>query len=68
LGDGRKTRAEMVGEALREAGILVAVFGIMDAFLDHEIKDHKFTWIAAVSIVSAALFRWGVKIEEGREP
>jgi hypothetical protein len=32
----RHTIAEMIGEGLREAGILIAVFGILDKFLRSE--------------------------------
>lgn len=60
----RRTSAEMVGEALREAGVLTAVFGMLDKFLRDEGPSLR--WTAGVLGLALCLFVLGIKIEEKR--
>jgi hypothetical protein len=61
-----KTVAEMIGEALREAGLLTAVFG----WLDRTIQGEPFwgPWGWTVMGLSLALFVGGAVIEVVRSP
>jgi hypothetical protein len=60
----RRSRAEMVGEALREAGVLTAVFGMLDKILREE--GPTLGWTAGVFGVALFLFVLGVMMEEKR--
>jgi hypothetical protein len=59
-----KTLAEMAGEGLREAGILIAVFAWLDKTVQGEPFLGPFAW--ATLAASVALFTAGVVIERRR--
>lgn len=58
----------MFSDALREMGILLIVFGLLDAAFGHQnvITQSPTKWIAFVSFCSAGLFLLGVIIERNR--
>jgi len=60
----RHTIEEMTGEWLREASILVAVFGILDKFLRSEIPT--LTWTLSVLAVALIFFVGGCTLERWR--
>jgi hypothetical protein len=67
--DGRaanRTLAEMIGDTLREAALLVAVFG----WLDRVVQQEPFwgTWAWTVLGGAMALYVMGVAIERLRSP
>jgi hypothetical protein len=64
-GPERKTAAEMVGEYLREAAVLVAVFAILDVV----IEGHGLTvaWSVSAMAISLALLGAGIAIERLRK-
>ena len=57
-GTERKSIAEMIGEYLREAAVLVAVFAILDKL----VQGHVVTLWWSVSAISASLGLLGVGI------
>ncbi len=63
-GANRKTAAEMVGEYLREAAVLVAVFAILDKL----VQGHVVTlwWSVSAIAISLALLVVGIVIERRR--
>ena len=63
-GTERKSAAEMVGEYLREAAVLVAVFAILDKL----VQGHVVTlwWSVSTFVVSLALLLVGIVIERLR--
>ena len=60
----RKSVAEMLGEWMREASVLVAVFGILDKLLRGEGPTSA--WTVAVLAVALSFFSWGCIIERRR--
>jgi hypothetical protein len=54
----------MIGEAMREIGILVAVFGMLDKFLLATVPP--FGWTVAVLASAMAFFALGTTIERRR--
>ncbi|HEV3193383.1 MAG TPA: hypothetical protein VGY54_22905 [Polyangiaceae bacterium] len=56
--------AEMIGEAMREIGVLVAVFGMLDKILRNEGPTAD--WTAAVLVTALFFFVFGVTIERRR--
>jgi hypothetical protein len=60
-----KTLAEMIGETLREAALLVAVFGWLDRVVQQEPFWGKWAWTVLGG--SAVLYFLGVLIERYRE-
>lgn len=61
-----KTFAEMAAEFLREAAVLVAVFGWLDAFGKKDSLPRW--WEVGVTAFAAALFIAGTAVELHREP
>jgi phosphate/sulfate permease len=63
----RHSRAKMIGEALREVGVLAAVFIPLDHFFAE--KQVMPTWMVlpAVAIWGIGLWTVGMLIEEKRE-
>lgn len=63
---GNRTLAEMIGETLREAALLVAVFG----WLDRVVQQEPFwgTWAWTILAVAMVLYVLGVVIERLRSP
>jgi hypothetical protein len=61
---GRKAVLEMIGEFLREAAVLVLVFGFLE-----RIVTENLTWIWAVAVVgvSGLVLANGVLIESWRK-
>jgi hypothetical protein len=61
-----RTLAEMIGETLREAALLVAVFG----WLDRVVQQEPFwgTWAWTILAVAMVLYVLGVVIERLRSP
>ena len=60
-----RSRAEMTGELLREAALLVIVFAPLDALFNPGVLPW---WqIAALAATAAALGSVGVRIEETRQ-
>lgn len=64
-GTERKSAAEMVGEYLREAAVLVAVFAILDKL----VQGHVVTlwWSVSAMSISLALLVVGIQIERRRD-
>jgi hypothetical protein len=60
-----KTLAEMIGETLREAALLVAVFGWLDRVVQQEPFWGRWAW--TVLGTSVLLYAFGVMIERYRE-
>jgi hypothetical protein len=58
----RRRRARLVGDALREAGILIAVFGMLDKFLRDE--GPSLAWTAAVLGAALLSFVLGIMFDE----
>jgi hypothetical protein len=59
-----KTLAEMIGETLREAALLVAVFGWLDRVIQQEPFWGRWAWTVLGS--STVLYTLGVIIERYR--
>jgi hypothetical protein len=66
LRGGNRTLAEMIGETLREAALLVAVFG----WLDRVVQQEPFwgVWAWTILAVALVLYVLGVTIERLRSP
>jgi hypothetical protein len=60
----RKTLAEMIGEFLREAAVLVAVFAILDRLVQGQAVTT--TWLAGAWAIAAAALGAGMLIERLR--
>jgi hypothetical protein len=60
----RRELPEMIGEAMREGGVLVAVFGMLDKFVHGEGPSSA--WTSAVLAISLFLFAVGATIERRR--
>jgi hypothetical protein len=61
---GRKTLAEMVGELLREGGILLLVFGLLDPFLRGGAPGLPWVgWVVGLSLLAIGA---GCRIEVRR--
>jgi hypothetical protein len=56
--------AEMIGEGMREVGVLVAVFGMLDKFLRGEPPTA--IWTASVLTIGLFFFVSGLMIERQR--
>jgi len=61
----RKSLAEMAGEFLREAAVLIAVFGILDKVLRNE--GPTLAWTVAVLAVALILLVGGCILERRRQ-
>ncbi len=61
----RKTIAEMLGEYLREAAVLVGVFAILDKLVEGAAISSG--WIIAAVITSLCLLVIGIAIERVRK-
>ena len=61
----RKTIVEMVGEFLREAAVLVLVFGFLDVFVNG--RPLSAVWTGFVLLVSALALTWGILLERERK-
>ena len=63
-GSERKSAAEMIGEYLREAAVLVAVFAILDKLVEgHAVT---LTWSVSAIAISLVLLVVGIEIERRR--
>lgn len=64
--DANRTVAEMIGDTLREAALLVAVFG----WLDRVVQEEPFwgEWAWTVMALAAVLYALGILIEKLRRP
>ena len=62
--DHRKSIVEMVGEFLREAAVLVLVFGFLDQLSKGQPLDA--TWSAFILLVSAFSLTLGILFERER--
>jgi hypothetical protein len=61
----RKSIAEMIGEYLREAAVLVGVFSILDKLVQgHEMSSG---WVVAAAGTSLCLLAVGIMIEHRRK-
>ena len=61
---GGKTVAEMLGEFLREAAALIAVFSILDKLVqEHTVSS---TWLLSAWSISLAFLIGGIVIERQR--
>ena len=60
-----KTVAEMLGEYLREAAVLVGVFAILDKLV--EGREVTWTWAVTGLSASVALLVVGILIERARQ-
>jgi hypothetical protein len=60
----RRGLAEMSGDAMREIGVLVAAFGVLDKFLFDQ--GPTVAWTASVLGVALAFFAVGAIIEQRR--
>jgi uncharacterized membrane protein YczE len=64
MGSGKRDIRELGSDYLREASVLILVFG----FLDHILKkEENFVIYIAVFVVSAVFFGIGVAIESKRK-
>jgi hypothetical protein len=63
--DQRKTIVEMVSEFLREAAVLVLVFGFLDVFVTG--KPFSAVWTGFVLLVSALALTMGILLERERK-
>ena len=67
---GKKDYPEMLGETLREAAVLVLVFGFLDAFLQREelVAQGLTAWLIVgwVLFISTALWLLGAILERER--
>ncbi len=61
-----RSLAEMIGETLREAALLVAVFGWLDRIVQQEAFWGPWAW--TVMGVALILYVMGVMIERYRSP
>ncbi len=59
----RKSIDEMVGEALREVGVLILVFAILDRLVAGSIT---WIWTVAAILISASAFLYGCVLERRR--
>ena len=59
----RKTLAEMVGELLREAAALVAVFGLLDELVRKELTGG---WLVGTIVVAVLFFAVSATMEMRR--
>lgn len=66
MGAGRRGVAEMVGEGLRELGLLWFAFGTLDGVLRAEPPG--WLWYLEIGIISMLSFMIGVAVERRREP
>ena len=57
----RKSLTEMVAETAREAGVLIFVFGLLDALLDD--VPHGVLWYSLVLAASALALAMGYTLE-----
>jgi hypothetical protein len=57
----RKSLSEMVGEAAREAGVLVLVFGLLDGLID--ANGHDWQWYAGAVSFGIILLSVGFVVE-----
>jgi hypothetical protein len=64
MSDQPKSIAEMVGETLRECGVLLLVFGMLDPFLKGEPPGP--VWTLAVVSLSLLLLAGGITLERRR--
>ncbi len=66
LRGSNRTIAEMIADTLREAALLVAVFG----WLDRVVQQEPFwgTWAWTILAVAVLLYALGVVIERLRSP
>lgn len=62
---GRKTVLEMLGEFLREAGVLVLVFGFLDLYMTE--KPVTFWFVMGILSLSGFLLVSGILIEITRK-
>ncbi|MHB8875426.1 MAG: hypothetical protein ACYC8T_17210 [Myxococcaceae bacterium] len=58
--------AEMVGEGLREIGLLWFAFGTLDGVL--RVEPPGWRWFIAIAIISVLSFVGGVAVERWRQP
>ena len=61
----RKTIAEMIGEYLREAAVLVGVFAILDKLV--EGREVTWPWLSTAIAFSGVLLAAGIVMERGRK-
>lgn len=61
----RKSILEMIGEFLREAGVLVLVFGFLDTFITN--KPVTFWFAVSVMSISGLFLVSGILVEVARE-
>lgn len=62
----KKSKAEMIGEGLRDCGILVVVFGFLDPMVQHETPSVG--WTVVILSTMLGLFGVGMAIERIRKP
>jgi hypothetical protein len=67
MGESKKTRAEMVGEALREVGVLALVFIPLDHAFSAEPALPLWAVVLATIVFGLGAIGLGVLIEEIRE-
>lgn len=59
----RREKSQMIGDALREIAILVAVFLPLDAYFQHDLGG----WTVAFALLLAGAFMWWGMILEGKD-
>ena len=59
----RREKSRMIGDALREIGILVAVFLPLDAFFERQFTF----WTVVFALLLAGAFMWWGMILEGTD-
>jgi len=60
----RKSVAEMIAEGLREIGVLILVFGVLDKLLKAELTG---VWLGGVLVSGCYVFSLGMYLERRRE-
>jgi len=62
---GRKSVAEMLADWLREASVLIAVFGVLDKLVKNELTT---AWGWGALCLAIAFFSAGAALERYRQP
>lgn len=63
----RKTVGDMLAESLREAGLLISVFGLLDAFLSAELKEGRDAFLFFTTFGGISLVALGMGLERKRK-
>lgn len=62
----RKHVLEMLGEATRDAGILIGVFGYLDGYARATTDADRLSWLLYVTFWTVVLLGSGIAVERSR--